>query len=366
MRGPLELAINLGLIMNLGFDFTPYVYGKAPGYNEYAMSLLDGLSRIDLGDVKVTLFVRRDQAHHFSRYGAFFNIVAAPVESVFARLLWQNVSLNRRKDVDVIVFTGNFSPFFVRKPYVLVTHDLNFLSHPANFSSLSILFKRVVIPRSIRRAASNIVISEAVKREVYRAYRRESIVIHNPVRGAARVDQCSVFFGAGSAVKFLCLSSLAVHKNIPAAVSAAQRFLSDGKDAVFFFAGNWGVSEFPVDVSDDRIVLLGHLDSNVRDELINHVDCVLAPSVYEGFGMPYVEAMLAGKALVCSDIEIAREVVGGGAFFIRAPHDADAIYEALVEAEACGFRREVDAAALMRFDPGVAAQRYVNVARSVC
>lgn len=351
--------------MNLGFDFTPYVYGKAPGYNEYTMSLLDGLAKVDLRDTKVTLFVRSDQAHHFSRYRSHFNIVAAPVSSVLGRLFWQNFFLSRRKDVDVIIFTGNFAPFFVRKPYVLVTHDLNFLSHPGNFSGFSILFKRLVIPRSIRRAASNVVISETVKREVDRSYQRESIVIHNPVRGAGRISCDSDNGGKSSSVKFLCLSSLAVHKNIPAAVTAVQRFLVDGKDAVFFFAGNWKLEEFPVEVNDDRIVLLGHVDSKVRDELINSVDCVLAPSIYEGFGMPYVEALLAGKALVCSDIEIAREVVGSGAFFVKSPHDANAIYDALLEAEAHGFKREVDAAALKRFEPSVAAQRYLDVATAI-
>ena len=77
--------------------------------------------------------------------------------------------------------------------------------------------------------------------------------------------------------------------------------------------------------------------------------------------MPYVEALLSGKALACSDIPVAREVGGDCAYWIEEPFGADQILDALRDARSRSYAPKTATSDLMsRYLPESVAQRYVR------
>lgn len=326
------------------------------------MSLVGGLLDCDLQKDQISLIIRKDQREHFAFAEGKLKIICINANSVIKRVLWQNIFIPFMKEVDFIVFTGDLAPAFVNVPYMVVTHDLNFLPYPENYSFLSLLYRKMIVRRSIQRAAVSVAISNITKEEIFQYVRIRANVIHNPIRGCSGLKDRSV---DRKKKIFLCLSSLADHKNIPAAVAACRRFLQVEPDAEFHFAGAWTPDQFPADPDEKGIKLLGYIDDATRSRLVSDAVCILAPSLYEGFGMPYVEAALADKALLCCDINVAREVVADFPFYIKSPFDADAIYQAMLALKEANYEpKPKDAALFEKYQPKFVANRYLELARN--
>lgn len=342
-------------MLRLAIDLSSFRYGKAAGFNEYALCLVQGLARVPRVELELTLFVRRGQAKHFRPLNDAASIVQIPFGGELGRLLWHHavprIVANR---FDAFLFPANFAPILVPRRSVLVVHDLNFLVNRDSFGPLNMFYRQVIQRRSIRQCAGVIAISEQTANEVESYAGRRPEVIHNPVRLRATA-------GVATESLILCASSLSPHKNIPEAYQACLRAVEEDQELTVAFIGNWQRHEFPAPCAHPRIQLLGFVDEETRSRLFAACRLVLAPSRYEGFGMPFVEALLSGKALACSDIPVAREVGGDCAYWIAEPFGASQILDALREARSRSYAPKTVAADLMsRYLPESVAQRYVR------
>jgi glycosyltransferase involved in cell wall biosynthesis len=159
----------------------------------------------------------------------------------------------------------------------------------------------------------------------------------------------------------LCASSLSHHKNIPAAHEACLQLVEEDPSLSVCFIGNWKPEQFPAPRRHPRIKLLGFVSDRERGELLSACRAVLAPSFYEGFGMPYIEALMCRKALICSDIPIAREVVGDYPYWIQPPFGPAAVLDALRYAKRMGFTPRAYSQELeQRYEPATVARSYVR------
>jgi hypothetical protein len=86
----------------------------------------------------------------------------------------------------------------------------------------------------------------------------------------------------------------------------------------------------------------------------------LSPSLYEGFGMPYAEAMVNNKLLICCDIDIAREVVSDYPVYINPPFDENSIFSALKNALNFKFTI-VRPSSICDYNIDVVATKYIEV-----
>lgn len=314
----------------IAIDFTPFVYARAPGYNEYAMSLIEGLLLTEAEKFRITLFVRLDQKNIFEKYEKSFNVKYVDLKSVYVRVIWQNL-IFPFYEFDLFVFTGNFAPILNFRKYVVVIHDLNYLRFPSNFNFLALFYRRFVTSRSIIRSTACIAISGLVANDIKKSFNKEAAVIYNPVC-VENFEKSIELFSNVTSKSIVCASSLAQHKNIPAAYEAALRIVAEYPDVSFVFIGNWHPSSFLDYEKSSKIKILGYVSNEEKSMLFNSASAILAPSKFEGFGMPYVEAMMLNKCLVCSDIPISKEICGDYPVFIEKPHGADDIYFSLKKA----------------------------------
>lgn len=337
------------------FDFTPYVYGRAAGYNEYTMSLLFGISKSLPTWCEITLLIRSDQREHFSLFSTKMKIKEIHVSSVIQRILWQNLILPFYKNSDFFIFTGNFAPIFFKKPYALVTHDLNFLHFPNNFSFLGLIYRKFFIKRSIKKSKISITISKQIRSEIFKEYNISSKVIYNPIPPPklSRIKTTK---------SIVCASSLAKHKNIINAYNACKAFTSIDSEVNVFFIGNWNICDFPVENTSRNIHLLGYISEEEKNVLFSQAKCILCPSIYEGFGMPYIEAILYRKILVCSDIPIAHEIAGDNAIYIAPPYSTSEILDSLMAMDLNNNCHNLPFDSYVeKFDPHFIASQYLEV-----
>jgi glycosyltransferase involved in cell wall biosynthesis len=246
---------------------------------------------------------------------------------------WYPVGLPRAaRGLEVLHCPTFRAPLRSSIPLVITVHDLAVLRHPGTFNQWSRLYSRLAVPRVARAARLIVAVSEFTKRELVELLRvpAEKIrVVHNGV--------ASVFTPGGPAVDgeyLLSVGTLEPRKNLAAAEQAARRLGLELR-----VAGERGWGDVAVDgwlgrVSDERLA-----------ELYRGARCLVYPSLYEGFGLPVVEAMACGTPVVTSAGGATEEVAGGAAVLVdsRSPGAiAAGIEEALArhdELRALGLER---------------------------
>ena len=225
-----------------------------------------------------------------------------------------------RRALDVLHCTTFRGPLHGRVPTVLTVHDLAILRYPEVFPRWHRLYGRAGLRRTLRAADAVVAVSEFTKREVadLADIPEERIrVVSNGVDPRFTPDGPRA---EGSYV--LAVATLEPRKNLARVVEAARLA---GSELRVVGARGWGgveVAGWVGEVTDAELAAL-----------YRGASCVVYPSLYEGFGLPVVEAMASGTPVVTSRGTAMEEIAQGAAVLVD-PRDAAAIAEGIAEADA--------------------------------
>ena len=224
----------------------------------------------------------------------------------------------RKRRLSVLHCPTFRGPFHSAVPVVVTVHDLAVLRHPGMFNQWSRRYSRLAVPRVAQAARRLIAVSEFTRREAVEllGVPEERIrVIPNAV-GAPFVSDGP----AAEGDYVLAVGTLEPRKNLAAAQQAAQRL---GVELRVVGEKGWGgvhSGDWVGRVSDERLA-----------ELYRGARCLVYPSLYEGFGIPVLEAMACGTPVVTSAGGATEEVVGGAAVLVD-PLDPASIAAGIEEA----------------------------------
>jgi glycosyltransferase involved in cell wall biosynthesis len=233
---------------------------------------------------------------------------------------WYPHGLPRRaRGLDVLHCPTFRGPVRSRVPVVVTVHDLAVLRHPETFNQWTRRYSRFAVPRVARAARRVIAVSEFTRGEIVEllgvpAERIE--VIPNAVGPPFVADG-----PAAEGDYLLAVGTLEPRKNLAAAQRAAQRL---GVPLKVVGARGWG------DVHVDG--WLGRVSDDELAALYRGARCLVYPSLYEGFGIPVLEAMACGTPVVTSAGGATEEVAGRAAVLVE-PLDPAAIATGIEEAD---------------------------------
>jgi glycosyltransferase involved in cell wall biosynthesis len=254
-----------------------------------------------------------------------------------------------RDRVDVLHCTAHRGPLRSRVPVVVTVHDLAVFRHPDAFNRWTRSYSRTLLPRLARRANRVIAVSEFTKGEAVELLGVEPSRVRVVPHGVA--SPFEPYGPAGGGSYALAVGTLEPRKNLARAVLAAERA---GVELRVVGAAGWG----GVDVDT-----VGFVDDDELARLYRGAQCLVYPSLYEGFGLPVLEAMACGTPVVTSATGATAEVAGEAAVLVD-PLDVEAIAAGI--REAIERRDELRAAGLeraSRFTWDKAAQQTVDVYR---
>ncbi len=264
--------------------------------------------------------------------------------AAFARdAVWYPAGLPRAaRGADVLHCPTYRGPLSARLPLVVTVHDLALFRHPEAFNRWSRLYGPSVIPRVLRAARRIVAVSDFTRRELVDLLHlpEERIrVIPNAVDHTFTADG-----PAADGDYVLAVGTLEPRKNLPRLVEAARRV---GVELRVVGERGWG----RVDVGGDGVRWLGRVPDEELARLYRGARCVAYPSVYEGFGIPVLEAMACGAPVVTSRGGATEEVADGAAVLVDPLDPAEiaaGIERAAAEREALG-RRGVERARAFRW-----------------
>jgi glycosyltransferase involved in cell wall biosynthesis len=232
---------------------------------------------------------------------------------------WYPVQLPREaRKLDLLHCPTFRGPFRSAVPVVVTVHDLAVLRHPGTFNQWTRRYSRLAVPRVAQAARLLIAVSEFTRREVVELLHVDDArirVVPNAVGPPFRADG-----PAADGEYVLAVGTLEPRKNLAAAQRAAQRL---GIEFRVVGAKGWGgvrVDGWLGRVSDEELAAL-----------YRGARCLVYPSLYEGFGIPVLEAMACGTPVVTSAGGATEEVADGAAVLVD-PHDPGSIAEGIEQA----------------------------------
>jgi glycosyltransferase involved in cell wall biosynthesis len=322
--------------------------GSGRGGDEtFVRGWLRGLAAHTGPDDRVDVLVRDQALLPAVTTDARFHAVTAPGGASgvvhFAVGLPLRLARSPRPDV---VWTPTHAPVWSPAPVVLSVADVSFLRHPEYYRPTTRARLRALVPYQARRAAAVHTVSEFSRLEILEFLRLDGdrvVVVPPAVEAPAAVspDEATAldreFAGAGLHEPFiLSLGNLHPRKNVARLIDAFAQAHRDGGLAghQLAIAGRrwWGgraEEEAARGAPAGSVVFLGSVSEPARCRLLGRARLLAYLSLYEGFGLPPVEAMAAGTPVLAAAAGALPEVLGDAALFVL-PTDGDAIAAGLV------------------------------------
>jgi len=251
-----------------------------------------------------------------------FNLPIKPT-SVFDFLL---LSIRIAFKQGVYFSPGYNAPIFGLSRYIFTIHDLNHIDLSYNSNHLKRLYYKIIIRRACRRCLKVLTVSEYSRGKIIEWSGVSPEKVTNVGNGVDEAFNSLVEPAKLGCRYFLCVSNRKLHKNEPLLIKAfAQAEIESGIKLVMTGAATQELTDLIVRLGmAERIIFAGRVKDSELPGLYKGSLGLLFPSLYEGFGLPVVEAMACGVPVLTSNTTSLPEVAGDAALLVD-PESIDEI-----------------------------------------
>lgn len=323
--------------MRIGIDARPLVKQRA-GIGTYVYNIVKKLNSIDKNN-EYYLFSCREIYLDFE-LGSNWHIVEVPfkVGTIWLSLLGGR--LIRKYDIDVFWGTQHVLPLFKRSgtEYVLTICDLAQFRIRDIGSRYNTVVQKVFVKGSCKRADRIIAISEATKYDIVHIFGIEASKISCIYLGGIdRVEPSSddeiaevkKHFGINGRY-FLYISTIEPRKNVETIIEGFDRLMDNSEEKVYLvLAGGLGwkyenvLKKIEQSKYGDCIIRTGFVSQKEKQSLLTGAAAFVYPSLYEGFGIPLLEAMNYNLPIITANVSSLPEVGQDAVFYLENPKSAD-------------------------------------------
>ncbi len=339
--------------MLIGIDASRATTTHRTGTENYSLHLIRGLLQIG-AEHRFRLYTQQPPPD------GLFDAHRAAVRSMPFPRLWTHVRLSAEMALqppDVLFVPAHVLPLIHPRRSVATVHDLGFLRYPAAHRSRDLRYLRWSTGWNARQAAAVIADSAATKADLVQAYTVSPDKVHvvylggpegadsTAARGTPTQAACGQVryrygladaTGGGLAPYLLYVGTLQPRKNLARVIDAFARIAADPAlaDYRLVLAGKqgWLYEDLSAQVQRlglaGRVLFPGYVPEADLPELLCSARAFVFPSLYEGFGIPVLEAGACGVPVITSTTSSLPEVAGDAALLVD-PHDVDAIAAAM-------------------------------------
>jgi glycosyltransferase involved in cell wall biosynthesis len=357
-------------------DALAYESGKAFGFQEFMFNLLEFFyqNRRSLNFEEVIIVCIDKQKKDFDKFNDKFQLVGFRIPNLFVRLLYQQVMplILKVSQSDVILNLYNYSAYFSFSKNVLVVHDLLYLRKKLLPVWYIRLHRKLFIARSISNADHIIAISEFTKRDITNntkvSQSKPISVVYNYFNFIKYDYSDNLDIKNLNKNYFLCVSSSAFHKNIVTVLMSFEKFCNSNDEMNLYLVGKISdnvalnyYNQLQIKVKN-RIKVFADISNQSMGILYANCHTYISASLFEGLGMPVVEAMYFKARLLLSDIEVFREITKNKASFFD-PNSVDQLSLKMIQSSESNY--EKTSFDLLDFSAINTSEKYIKILNSI-
>lgn len=329
--------------MRIGIDLTWLKPQKSGGVESYAKNLLDGFAKLE-DDNEYVLFLAKDNREYLTKYfkSEKFTFVTCNTKAfnVKAHLIWQNLfqyNVLKRNNINFCFFPVYEMPVYKCKKIKNVTtiHDIQAYHYPEYFSKLENIWFKFGWQRAILCSNKIVAITNYTKQDIMNNFKHRNNVevIYNPViLNNNEMEDFSLLkekYNIRENEYYYTVSSMHKHKNLTSLIKMIKYIKENNlkipNKLVISGVGGPNKEKLIETINqmgiEENIIITNFVSNSERNSLIKNSNVFLFPSIFEGFGMPPIEAMNLGAKVITTNCTSLPEVTQGKCVYVQNPTD---------------------------------------------
>ncbi|OVE71796.1 hypothetical protein BVX93_02270 [bacterium B13(2017)] len=321
--------------MKIVLDSQPIVFERT-GVGRYVLNLLLALGKIDKSHEIIPFYFnfRRNfkEQYLWNDLKNFNPIEVQLIPGFLLHRLWLYCNLfpleTFVKEADIYHFPNYMIKPFIKGKCVITVHDLAFRRHPETLMPKNYRMLKKNFEKSIEKSDAIITVSEFSKKEFLEFYPNYSNPVHVTYNGIddffidyfkdEHIQEVKIKYSLPTEY-ILHVGTIEPRKNLTHLLYVFKEILSYRPKLKLVFVGSkgWKSDEFHKVFEElklqDHIHFIGFIKSDDLPYIYHLAKLFIFPSLYEGFGMPPLEAMACGTPVIASDIPVMEEILGDAA-----------------------------------------------------
>lgn len=325
--------------MIIGIDGNEANVEHHVGVSVYTRELLYYFAQQANSNEQFIVYLRKPPMALLPAENDFFKYCVVPGPFLWSQLFLP-VYLNMHKDIDVFFAPAHYAPRFCPVPVVVTIHDLSFFYFPQEFLKKDLYQLKNWTEYSIKMAKRIIAVSKTTKKDIVKFYKipeeQVDIVYNGFEKKIKEQEENSVLdtYNLTAGQYILYVGTIQPRKNIKTLIRAFTIFSQTHPGYKLVLTGKKGwLYEDTLEAAQEHIktkdiIVTGYVPDAVVTELYRNAFCYCLPSLYEGFGIPILEAMSNGCPVITSHSSSLPEI-GGDACLYFEPQDQQDLVEKL-------------------------------------
>lgn len=320
--------------MTIGIDGNEANVPRRVGIGEYSFEILKNFEEFKVPNVKFKIYLKDAPLPHMPKPRSGWEYIIVKPHKLWTQIglpvyLWSHFPR-----LDVFFTPSHYAPRFSPVPTVISIMDLSYIHFPHLFAKNDLYQLKNWTAYSARAATKIITISQASKNDILKVYKKKPqdvYVTHLGIKSdtmhesLTKTDLEKKFGISGKYILFV--GTLQPRKNIARLIEAMS--MLDDKAVQLVVVGKKGwlyedILAAPEKFGmSDRVRFLDFVTDEDLPSLYKHAEVFVLPSLYEGFGLPVLEAMKQGCPVITSNISSLPEAGGDAAVYVDPENTAD-------------------------------------------
>ena len=260
--------------------------------------------------------------------------------------MWSQISLPlflyQHKNIDVYFSPAHYLPGFCPVPQVVTIHDVAYLYYPEDFTKKDLWQLKNWTAFSIKKAKQIIAVSKTTKKDILKNYEvnesKISVIYNGYEKSFEKLKIKNLDLNKNLKFKIknfiLFVGTIQPRKNLPVLIDSFDKFSQINKDFKLVIVGKKGwlykniFEKVKIMKLEDKIIFTDHISNQELILYYKNAFCLTLPSIYEGFGIPILEAMSYNCPVIASFSSSLPEI-GGEASLYFDPKNSDDLLEKL-------------------------------------
>ncbi len=359
--------------MIIGVDGNEANVTNRVGVSTYTFEMLSYFQKSASDTQRFIVYLKKPAVPNLPEETSFFQYRVVKPDVIWSQMSLP-VDLFLNKKPDVFFSPAHYAPRVSPVPTIVTIHDLAYKFFPNEFLSSDLYKLNKWTEYSVKKASKVVCVSEHTRKDLLKFYpevTNKTSVVLNGYRSQKSIR--SIKSAANTKTPYvLFVGTIQPRKNITTLIESFEKFVETHPDFELKIVGKKGwiytetLSRIESSSASKQIKYFGFVPEAELATLYQNAYATVLPSLYEGFGLPVLEAMSHGSPVIASNTSSLPEV-GGDAVLYCNPDDSKTIVDALEKLQDVKLRKSLSLKAkkqLLKFSWDSCAEATLNIIKS--